>query len=887
MRGEQPILAFNRGMISRLALARVDLKRYPLSAEVQTNWMPRVLGSAMLRPGLGYLGSVKSNAAAKLLDFVFSAEDPAMIELTNLVMRIWVNDELVTRAAVSTAITNGTFDTDLSGWTDIDAASTTSQWVAGGYMGLTGLDGAAAGRRQAVAVAVGDRGVLQGLRVVVTRGKVDVLVGSTAGAEDYFRVTLGAGTHSLAFTPTGNFSIDVLGYVEYESLVSSVTIDPAGVLELPTPWTTAQLSLLRKDQSGDVIFVACEGLQQRRIERRGTTSWSVALYEPENGPFRTENTGPTTISNTTVTGTTTLTASAPVFRAGHVGALFRLVSYGQFVDKLFTGAVQYGDPIVVTGVGDVREFDVSILGSLGWNATITLQRSVGDTGIWENTANTYIADGTTSFNDTLDNQIVAYRLAINSGDYTSGTIDAQLRYPYGSKVGVVRIITVASPTSATAVVLSTLGALGTLGNSATPNWSEGSWSDYRGWPSAASLYEGRLWWAGKDKWYGSVTDDFANFDPDFEGDAGPIQRSIGSGPVDTINWLLPLQQLMAGTDGSVVAGRSSSFDEPLTPTNFNPKPTVTQGSAKLAAIKVDGAGMFVQRGGFRVLSMGYSVEANGYMPEDLSILIPEIGKPGIVAFAAQRQPDTRIHCVRSDGKVAVMVYDKAEDVRCWVLVETEGFVEDVCVLPDADEDAVYYVVRRTVNGATVRYLERWAREDEAVGGIINKIADSFVLVTPSQDLSHLEGLSVVAWADGIASGPYTVSAGQIPVTGDILIVGLPYDGLFQSTKLAFLAQPGDSGLPSRKRVHSLGLVLADTHAQGLEYGPNFDTMDNLPLVEAYEVVDPDSIWAAYNYEAFSLPGEWTVDSRLCLRASAPRPCTLLAAVVGMNSNSTT
>jgi hypothetical protein len=44
------------------------------------------------------------------------------------------------------------------------------------------------------------------------------------------------------------------------------------------------------------------------------------------------------------------------------------------------------------------------------------------------------------------------------------------------------------------------------------------------------------------------------------------------------------------------------------------------------------------------------------------------------------------------------------------------FVEDVVVLPALDgqlDDQVYYVVRRTINGATVRYLEKWAQESSA------------------------------------------------------------------------------------------------------------------------------------------------------------------------------
>jgi hypothetical protein len=897
MRGEQAILAFNRGMISRLAMARTDLKRYPLSAQEQTNWVSRVLGSTMLRPGLGYLGGILDDSAAKMLPFVFSAIDTALLELTDEAMRIWVDDELITRPAVTTTITNGNFNTDLASWTDVDGAGSTSVWVAGGYMGLTGDGVNQAKRRQAVAVT--SVNIQHALRIVVLRGAVVVSVGTAAGLDDYFSVTLTPGTHSLAFTPTGNFSIDVGSSSTYQALVDSVNIEAAGALSLPTPWTEDDLSMVRVDQSADVVFVACEGLQQRKIERRGPTSWSVVLYEADNGPFRPENTTGTTLTASALTGSVSLVASSALFKAGHVGGTFRIESSGQNVSRSFTADAQESNDILVTGVSASRAVAISITGT--FTATISLQRSIGDTGVWEDQGTTYTAPTTTSFNDGLDNQIVAYRLAVKVGNYTSGTADITLSYPSGSIAGVVRITAVTDSLNAAGVVLSALGS-----TTASENWAEGYWSDYRGWPSAVSLYEGRLWWAGKDKYFGSITDDFANFDPDFEGDAGPIIRSIGSGPVDVINWLLPMQRLMAGTDGSVIAGRSSSFDEPLTPTNFNPKPTLTQGCARVAAIKIDGAGMFVQRGGSRVLSMAYSINDNDYAADDLSSLVPGIGKPGIVSFAAQRQPDTRVHAVRSDGVVALMIYDKLEDVNCWILIETDGYIEDVCVLPSEDEDAVYYVVRRVIGGVDKRFLERWAREDEAIGGTVNKQADSFITYSQSASatisgLDHLIGKDVVVWDNGVcladADGniaTFTVSgAGTITVTHDgeprlatVGMAGLQYEARYQSTKLAYLVQPGDSGLTTRKRIHSMGVVLADTHPQGLEYGPDFNTMDSLPLMEAYAVVDPDDIWDEYNYEAFSFPGEWSVDSRMCLRATAPRTCTILAAVAGLNANAT-
>ena len=83
-----------------MALARTDLERVPMSADAMTNWMPRRLGSMMLRPGTQYIGATASNNAAKLVPFIYSSIDTALIEFTDSLMRVWVDDALVTRAAL-------------------------------------------------------------------------------------------------------------------------------------------------------------------------------------------------------------------------------------------------------------------------------------------------------------------------------------------------------------------------------------------------------------------------------------------------------------------------------------------------------------------------------------------------------------------------------------------------------------------------------------------------------------------------------------------------------------------------------------------------------------------------------------------------------------------
>jgi hypothetical protein len=882
------LLSFNRGLVSATALARIDLKRMALSAETMTNWMPRALGSMMLRPGLKKIASSLNDAAALHIDFVAGVSDTAIIELTDSVMRIEIDETLLTRPSVTSAVTNGSFDSSLAGWTNADESGALSAWAAGGYMRLVGSKYARAIQRQTVTTV--ETGVEHALRVIVNSGVVTLRVGSASLGDEYIRETeLGEGYHSLAFTPTGNFFIEVSNRETRPALLDSITVESAGVVQIPTPWAAADFPNIDWAQSADVIFVVCEDNQQRKIERRGTRSWSLSMYQPIDGPFRTQNTTAITLTPSAQTGDITLTASGPVFRSTHVGALFKIRSAGQRVSQTLTGANQFTDDIRVTGTGeDSRTFTIIRTGA--FVGTIRIERSVEEPGAWVNYkdyTSASDADGDNIF-DKLENQIIFYRAGFKTGEYTSGSATVTLTYPSGGIFGYVKITSVTSSTVAQATVLKTLG-----NTAPSDNWAESIWSDRRGWPTAIALYEGRLWQAGNDKILGSISDAYDSFDDeDQEGDAAPINRTIGTGPVQKINWLLPLARLGIGTAALEAFARSSSFDEPLSPTNFNIKAPVNYGSAKIRPIKIDSRGIFVDRSTRKLIELAYNVESNDFAPTDLTGLVPEIAGDGFTKIAYQRQPDTRIHCLREDGTVAIVVFDPTENVLCWVEFETDGLVEDIVVLPGTPEDKVYYHVNRTIQGQTKRYRERWAAESDCVGGTLNHQADSYIVYSGASSatitgLDHLEGETVVCWGNGAVVTGGVVSGGSVTLGSAITsgIIGLPYTARYKSVKLAYAGNQEGTPLLQRKRVDHLGLILRNTHYQGIKYGPDFENLDDMPATESETDVTANSIHSTYDEDAFEFSGTWDTDARVCLQATAPKPAQVLAAVIGYAQHS--
>jgi hypothetical protein len=999
-------LAFNRGEVSKLVLSRIDIEKLRLAAECQVNWLPWVVGAMMLRPGLQYIGeiagsgggsgasagsagvgasggaSVAATLPCKLVRFFFSTSDTALLELTVNGMRVWINDTLVTRASVLTAITDPNFNNAASWDTATGTTGGCTATVGSGQLQLQTIPlGGVAQARQTVTVNPTDYGKEHGLRVTVTRGPVTLRAGSSAGAVDYIaQTTLDAGSHSLAFTPNGNFVLEIETSGDTRNkILTGVSIDPAGALLVPTPWGSTDLGNIRYDQSGDIIFVACYGVQQYKIERRSATSWSVSVYQSDDGPFGDDTPVVANLQVSVPFGIGVVNSDRPYFVPGHIGALFRLFESGQVYQSQLGGNGQFTSAIRVVGVGTTaRNFKWTAAGS--WTGTLTLQRSFdaadhGFVDVLQTGANGTLTQTDSPAND---NQIVYYRVGFKQGDYGGGvasvifaSTDATLNQGAvgaGGAAGLVRCIGFNSATQIQVEVLTPFSSL-----VSTPDWQEGDWSTRQGYPSSVAFFEGRLYWAGRDRIWGSRPDGFYSFkqeelDNTALGDGGALIASFGSGPVDSVNWLASLTRLLAGREGSIASARSSAFDQVLTPTNFSVKDCSQQGAARLPVLKAGKRAIFVQQSGRRVYELAYNPAAQDYEDHDLTRLNTDIGKAGFTDCDIESQPDRMAFFVRGDGQCAALLYDPEDEVEAWWRIQTLGVIESVCVLPSGSlEDNVYFVVKRVINGITKRFIEKLARRNNCVGGTENHQLDCFIVQTGPTGVAeapHLPNTTVRIWGDGAYLGEFTLDSngnftlsntytklviglsgtsvtgstnpvmfnetppdiiftnatpsntlqinsiyegypaevyadvqgtGKLKHIGPIVVANsaitlpnnliattivafLGYMAPFQSAKLAATAPTGTT-LTERKKLGSVGLVLADTHYQGLKIGQRMDALDPLPLVEQDQNTPVNTIWPQYDEPSFMVPGEFDSDARLCLLAQAPLPATVTAVVI--------
>lgn len=901
--------ALNVGVVDANKLHRVDLTRMRLAAADQTNFLCDAVGRAFGRPGTKYLGATKASNQARLLPFIGGQSAAYLLEMTDAALRVWSGDALVTRAAVATTVTNGDFSS-ATGWT-LAASAGQSSTISGGKLTLKArAHGGKASAKRTVTIAGGDQNVEHAFRIVVDRGPVTFRCGSSDGGDEYIGESeLRTGEHSLAFTPTGGtVYIQFTTSAPVDRIVDSIAIEAAGAMELPTPWPAADLRKIQFAQSLDVLFIACAGYQPQRIERRGATSWSVVAYDTPDGPFSSGRSADLKLTPSVLEGNGTLTASEPFFTAAHVGALFRLTHEGQKVDTYLAGDNQFTPAILVTGITETnfeeRKFTNAISGT--WAGTLRTQRSfeADDNGYTkcrrEQAAATIdiTANATFTNDDNDDNAITYYRVGFEQGTYTSGEAHVVLTYPGGIGTGICRVTGFTSSTVVDIEVISPFS-----GTHATEEWQEGEWSDALGWPAGIDFHEGRLWFCGDDRIWGSVSDAYDSFDEDFIGDAGPLVRSIALGGRNEGRWLLSISNLMVGCDSRLAQVRASSLDEILTPENFGVHNVSPIGAATTRPVALaDDRALLVGPDTTSIYEATYDSAKARFLATEFSKLTTDLFATGVVEMALQNRPDQRIWILTESADAVCVVFEPQQEVIAFIPISTgddDDVIESACVLPSTAQDRVYFSVKRVIDGATVRYIEKMALDSEALPATKCMVMDAYVEYGAVADgimtgLDHLEGETVVAWADGDAvneagtttTKEFVVSGGSVALGAAVAsgaVVGKPYRYRYESARLAYGEENATSML-NKKAVAGVGLMLADYCRSGVKMGTNLDPatwpLRSLPThnakgTTATEVVSgPDA-----DEEVHPIHGEISFDSRVVIEGASPKPLSILSLVM--------
>ena len=313
----------------------------------------------------------------------------------------------------------------------------------------------------------------------------------------------------------------------------------------------------------------------------------------------------------------------------------------------------------------------------------------------------------------------ATTLTASSATFVAGDVGRQVRIRVGS--GTWSWGTITGFTSSTLVNFTISGP--TLSaTTATTSWRLGVFGGTRLWPAVGTIYEERLILGRTadlpSTIWGSQTGDLTNFGPSnladgVVADDNAFSFTIADDQVNDINWLSSGRNLLIGTEGAEhsMSGGTSSGYAPITPTNVTIKRESNYGSKQnLRAHRIGNAVLYPSQSGRKVREMYYEFGIDSYVSRDTTLFSEHVIKSGLVDISYAQEPDPHLWTCVESGELVGMVYERIQEIEGWHRHTLGGagvVVESIAVIPrPGDEnDEVWLLVKRTINGSTERYIE--------------------------------------------------------------------------------------------------------------------------------------------------------------------------------------
>jgi len=478
--------------------------------------------------------------------------------------------------------------------------------------------------------------------------------------------------------------------------------------ELTTPYPSSVLRDIKFTQSADVMTLVHPSYAPQQLSRTDHDAWTIAAFENKNGPFQDVNVDDTkTMYASAATGTVTLTSSFSVFTSDYVGSYVYLESSpNQSVEAWETSKRTYQNDVIRASGRYYKATSANPGGSKA-RITGTLRPSHIEGREWDGTGN---------------DEGAVYR-APGSSSNADAFVGVEWEYLH-SGFGILLITAVTNGTTATATVVKRLPDEVVGSGNTTYKWAFEAWGNTQGYPSCVGYYQQRLVFANtpaqpQTVWMSrtSAFPDFGTSNPTVDDDA--ITFTVASRQVNAIRHLISIDKLILLTSGGewIVSG---SEGDAVTPANISTKIQGYRGSSQLPPIVIGNTALYLQDKGQTVRDLGYEFASDSYTGNDLTILASHLvqGRQ-IVEWAYQQVPFSCVWAVRDDGKLLGMTYMREQQVVGWHPHDTDGTYESVCSISEGNEDAVYVLVRRTVNGVAKRYVERFQTR------FIENIKDAF------------------------------------------------------------------------------------------------------------------------------------------------------------------
>lgn len=596
---------------------------------------------------------------------------------------------------------------------------------------------------------------------------------------------------------------------------------------------------------------------------KGGDGWVIISYDGTNK-----------ITPSATSGEVTLTATQNTFSDSSVGTSIKL--------KQEVATVEVNTSNGTSGQVRVGE-NWKVISHGTWSGSFEIQKKDMNSEGWKTYRKYTSKDDYNPSESGSVTEPVYLRIVCN---VTSGTAKVNLTAMAYDAEGIAKITEYVNAKKVKAITTTEFAT-----TEATENYYFGAWNEEFGYPQTLCFFQDRLCFGGTKKqpymvWM-SRTGDYGNFS--VEKASGTVTDDSAVALAFVSRKQFKILHLIASTDLIVLTAGNEwtvSGSDTVTPSKAVPKMQTTRGCSNVEPLMIGGRIVFVQGRGSTVRDMAYSYETDSYGGNDLTLLAKHIiENVQIVDSAYKQEPDSTIYFVRSDGSMACLSYIMEQKVYAWSTIETQGKIEAVAAVQEGDEDIIYLVVKREINGVTVRNIEYLAKNPAKSNNpddyimLDNAIEYSTAEKSSGEteiDAAELAGEKVTVIGDGRMYSGLTVSqdgAVTLPAAVQHAFIGLPYRSIVELPNVEI--RTGDGTMQGRKKQIS-NCILRLSNSLGGMVGPDINTMDLMNFDEQNAVSD---IKLFTGDKHMTLPiGGFNNEGRVIIVTDEPYPFNLLAVV---------
>lgn len=361
---------------------------------------------------------------------------------------------------------------------------------------------------------------------------------------------------------------------------------------------------------------------------------------------------------------------------------------------------------------------IDLLPDIGAPATLITSGAGGSTNTWKVIA--VAADGEESLATTVTSADTPSGGAPITVTWTAPTTGTAVSYKLYRKLGsTVQYYLIAETANLT---ISDTGAAGTAEMPSTYDFGGGGTGILPGTTStffartltyfqqrllygngtvSSSAYPEKVWGsriAHYNNFYTSVPDTVAT-------DA--FSFSIAGKQVNSIRHLVDFRKLIILTAGGeyVADGDDTGI---IGPGAVNVRQFAYNGAATLRPLIVNGNLLYLQARQSIIRDLSFEWQQDGFRGNDLTTFSTHLFDGfEMVDWAYMQTPHSLVWVVRDDGDVNGLTYIPEQQMIAWHRHDWQGgTVESVCTVPESNEDILYLIINRTIDGRTTRYIER-------------------------------------------------------------------------------------------------------------------------------------------------------------------------------------